>query len=622
MLAENKNKIAVTLNMSELSILNGAIPGSIKLDRVITSSLNYHYDIEKGAMSQTLREANAQSNSNSNVQFQISTEGDKLFLDRKIMTRWSMRFTMTGTPLAGSPLLFPGGTLGGRAALRWMPIQSCCSTVRMVINGTAITFRPAEYLEPYDRYSGDPFFNNLDMSVGPSVHDRYQQYSDGFQTNINVLGDYFTSNTPEPRGAFDYVIESDAGGVAVIVATWYEPLMMSPLIFGKYNDKGFYGLVSDTMIEMNFQNLNRIWSIDQVNGPTISSIGVAYAEIPRVIYRWLESPIAPDLSIPQLYPYTEFNLFTTPGGAPLAAGASSSRTAQNAVLGVIPTTMLVYLRERDGDRNWAGTDTYARIDKINITFDNNPGILAAAPTASLYRIACQNGLKDVSWNGWNKYVGSPLLLNFSRDIPLKQLNAVGQLGRFNINFTVDFTNTSDRAINYDLYAVFATEGVFTLVNGGSHLDVGLISADGLTMAAVQESEFRPDVNFHDDFAFFEGGSFMDKAKRLQSFARSAVQKGKDIYDTAKPFVEAAIPYIRKYGPDAARAIGTFAPLLLGLGFDEDAVYDMMVTDGKFSPMELRAAGLTGGGLTGGSRSAPSRPKNVRSAATIMAMRRK
>ena len=618
--------------MSHLSILNGVIPASIKLERTITTSKNYHYDIEKGPVEETVIPYPAQSASTSNLNFIINTQSKEQFLDRKFLVAYSVRTTFTGTPLAGSPLLFPGGSMGGKAALRYMPIQTCTNTISMNVNGTAVTFQPSKYLEPFMRYSGNPFFNNLDLSVAPSCQDRYQEYSQGYQENINVLGNYFDSNTPAGRGSFDYRIISDAGGVAVVDVDWYEPMCYSPLLFGMFRDKGFYGLSPDTTINMSIADITRIWSIDEVNGPNISNIDVQFNSTPTLYGRWMTGPISPPISEPQYYPMKLFQDTTTPTNYTLAAGSIHQVTSTNFNVLAIPDSVLIYLRERDVDRNWGTTDTYANIQKISLQFNGKAGILSSADSVNLYRIACENGIKDLNWHGWERYTGSPLLLRFGKDIPMGAEFAVDMEGQYSFQVQVTYKNIGTRAVNYDLIVVFTYGSVLTLREGQGAVNFGLVPSGSLLGTDIQEAAYRPDTDFHDDAAFFQGGSFLDTAKKLGNKVKGAIdtgkaiyQKGKDIYNS--PLVQAALPYAKAFGNTALDIAKIAGPLLLAAGASPDEVYDMLQHDGGYSPMELRAAGLTGGGLTGGSRAfsnynnGSSRPNGVRPASAVLAGRR-
>lgn len=596
--------------MPGLSVYNGMIPASIAMDRIINYEHSPHYTIEKGSSDSTTVNYVSQNVSASAVNFTINSVGDAVFLDRKFVTYWNMRFTMTGTPPVGSTELFPGGILGGLAALRWMPIQSCVQNARLQINGTAITFNPSSYLEPLDRYSADPFGNNLGMSIAPSKHDNVQQYSDGFNTNINCLGDYFDSNTPSGRGSFNYQIVSDAGGVAVIDVTWNEPVIMSPLLWQSVaggDQRGFVGLTSDILLNYNFSDLSRMWSIDEVNGPQINSIGVAFNQNPEIYARWLTPPVTPvSLDVPQYYPYTQIEYYPTTNNLSVAPGATSSYISNTITFISIPSKILIYVRERDSDRTWSGTDTYASIESININFNNKSGILADARPYDLYLRSVRNGLKDLPYVAWRNYVGSPLMLDFNKDISVGAMDAPDMLGRYNFYIQLNYTNRSNRNIAFDLYLVPFYDGIFTIQSGLADLKVGLVDQRLLNDADIMEAEMAPDpVDYH-NASFYAGGSFLDKAKKLGSKISSAISKGKEIYDS--PLVQQALPYAKKLGMTAAEAVKVLGPLLFAAGMSDGEVFDMMQYDGGYSPLEIKAAGLTGGGLTGGSASILRRPQ--------------
>ena len=591
-----------------LSIFDGKIGANIKLDKRIQASKHYNYSIEKSGTDLSYIPYAADTASTSSLLFTINAMSEQMFLDRKLIMNVAFDFTLVGTPHGGSGLLFPNGSLGGVCALRWCPLQSCTTDVSLQVNSSKITFSPSYYLEPLDRYSGDPFVNNELSSIYPSAHDVAQQYADSYQTNISPLGGYFDSNTPTPRGAFSYQVISDNGTTAVLRFVWSEPLIMSPLLYSKFESKGFYGLTSDLSIQMNFGDLRRMLSIDQTNGPVITSITPAFYGTPTIVGRWITPPAPIPISEPQFYPYTQF-VYAPLAAATLASGSSTSVTSNTLSLLAVPSKVLIFLRQSAASRLWNNTDTYARIDQVNINFNNKSGILSSCTSRDLFLIAQQNGLKNLPWTAWNQHVGSPLLLEFGRDIPMSQDIACDMLGRYNFYATINYTNvsTSVTDIAYELCMVFFYNGIMTIQNGSSRLDIGLVQPSSLRGISLLEAEVNPPADFMDEAAFYNGGSFIDKAKKLGSNVVNIIKKGADfVNDTGVPLVEKALPYIKKYGPSVAKAAAMVLPLLAAGGIEpDDENMSQILRDAGFSDMDLRAAGLSGGsssgsGLSGGS----------------------
>jgi len=603
-----------------LKVFNDTIPAQIMMDPIINNQVNPKYTIEKGSSDSSVVQYVAQNVSTTACNFTVNTISDTSYLDRKLVAHWNMRFTVQGVPPAGSPVLFPGG-IGddgsNLVALRWMAIQNCTDNLRLQINGTSINFNPSVYLEPLDRYSGDPFADNLGLSIAPSKHDNSQDYTDSFNTNINPLSGYFSSNTPQGRSALSYTLASDNGATAVIDVSWAEPIIISPLLFQSKSggdERGFIGLTSDVLVNFNFGDLTRMLSINEVDGPTINSVVPTFLSNPYITARWLTSPVPMDsLNDPQYYPYSQIDYFSTTNNQIVNAGASGRIVSNNITFIAIPSKILVVIRQLSSNRSWGDTDTYAVIDDIDINFNNKSGILTGSDNTDLYLRSVRNGLKDLSYQGWNRHVGSPLMLDFNKDIPIAPLDSVDMLGRYNFYISVNFRNTSQTNKTYELLLCPFFDGIFNIQAGLSSLTVGLVDKNSLKTSDIIEAQNYPETDFHNSSFFMEGGSFLNKAKKLGKNVANLYNKAKDFSQT--PQFEQALSFAKKLGLGAAEAVKILGPMLLAAGYSDNELYDMMVYDGGYSPLEIKAAGLSGAGLTGGSSSNNFRKVQIRDPST-------
>ena len=372
------------------------------------------------------------------------------------------------------------------------------------------------------------------------------------------------------------------------------------------NKSGFYGINSNISLTYSISNFgSKALSIDTVNGPDVDSITFDYNADPVCWTTWLTPPVAIPTAIPMRYPFTDYRgIIIQDTVTTIAAGGVGSYSAQNITFPAIPSKVLIYLRENDNNRNWSTTDTYARIDSININFNNKSGLLAGANSLDLYRRSCINGLKDVSWPAWERYVGSPLMLEFGKDIPLDTLTAVDMIGSYTFKVQVNYTNISSRAIKYDCIVLPMYSGIFTLQNYSSSLVIGLVGKDALSLADIAEAENRPDTDFHDDAAFYYGGaSFSKDLKKLGTKALSVGQSVVKGAEKAADYAEKIIPYVRRYAPSVSKALLATAPLLMGLGASPEDMYEWML-DAGYDPMEVKASGIVGGGLRGGNYTQP------------------
>lgn len=588
--------------MPTVSVLSSQIPAKVIVDPVIHMDSSYTYKIEKAGVESTYVDYAASSTSISSANITVNTQGNNLVLDRKLILKNVMRFDLTGTPPVGSTNLIPPAGIKDIIALRFYPIQSCTNTLNVKINGTSISFNSQEIVDALHRYGVNRDELEQWASIGPSMHDNVADYSDGYGQNISVLGDYYTSNAPVPRGCFEAEILSNTPTTASIVFRWAEPLIISPFIYNHLDSKGLGFLGADTQFLFTYADLSRCLSIDSVNGPTITNVVPSFVDPQIITARWVTPPYQLSVSDPQLYPYEDYqSILVNDTNRSVAAGASDTYTTRPTTYQYVPSKMLIFVRQRQADRTYNTTDSYFRINSVNINFNNKAGILAAADSEDLYLLSVRNGLKMTSWIDWSEHGGSVLMLDFARDIPMKEGISVDMLGNYSFYLTINYTNLSNAAITPSVYLVPIQTGILTLQNLSAGTQLGLVDPGSFSMEDIRAAETEPlSADLRSDF--IEGGSLLSKAKNLaHSAAKSGVGFVKAHKSELHDAIQKALPYVKEFSGDAAKALAFAAPLLLGLGCDKCEIYDMFQHDAGFSPMELRAAGLSGGELLGGNK---------------------
>lgn len=606
-----------------VNVQDGVLPGYVKVDPVIRyDGDDYGYEISKGSVSESILEVQAQGLAMDSIIFGIESMGSNLILNRRIIANWSVVFTINGTsPTPGQPLFVNGiDDVKGNVALRWMPMANSSETIDLTIAGVSSSYNPSNYLEPLDRYSGDDFFNNEMNSIGPSMHDTASNYNDSYQTLKDPLADYFNGQF-NPRGSFEFELLTNTQTQATLRCKWSEPVIHPLLEFGRVSNAGFFALNSQTTIRYTGGDRGRrMLSIreDPVNLPTISSIRADFDGVPSVITRWLTPPTNVGNLTNKItrWPFANFINWQMQGKTVVPAGGSGRINTSTVSAQSVPSKLLVVLKESRNSFNWHSTDTYARIDNINITFGNKNGILAGSDITDLYVRACTNGLKGLSYTAWNKHVGTPLLLDFAKDIPMDSDMVVDMQGQFTLNIDVQFTNLSDRNMEFDLMFVPINTGVFTIKGTQGFLNTSMVAP-----GSVSEQDFANSIEgkvaFDNDDTFIEGGNVMDKARKVVKSKKfknamrgleDGTYFGLNVVDGLSDLAPLPIDLkkitnvVRKYIPTAKDAVKTLAPLILGSGYDENMLYDFLVDSG-YPEIEIRGSGITGGcggGLTGGS----------------------
>lgn len=553
------------------------------------------YLIEKGPSYCRYNQNISTSYSTSSINFSVVPPNRLIGVDKRIFIDCAMSFTFAGDAGLGNKLL-PTVTVGGSEylvgetdALRWMPLQSCTNSLSIQINQSSVSQILSDYIEAISRVGFTQQYEDHELSVGPSMHDQFQEFGDWslYGGARNPLGKYGDNSAQQPRGGFKFLVTSNTQTAAVVEARWSEPLLMSPLLLGKMQQKAFLGLQN---IDFNFNltDLSRMWCHDAVNNDVLSGPPtVAWLAAPQLRLRFLTIPLIEKIPRTNLYPYVDVQRFVTDVGSTTSAGASGSVAGNNVQLSSIPKRVILICRERNEDRSYTKADCYARIDSVQVNWDNKNDLLASCTSRDLYRMSVEAGLK-MSWVQWNYYTGSVLVIDFGSQIGLEDLQAPGMSGNYQLQVNCNFTNIGSRSVRYSFYMVVCSEGIFRMDETLSSITVGdVVPRDILDGAQLSQIEKMP---FHEAYDF-TGGSFWSSLKRAASkAARYAVEHGPEL--------------IAKYGPKALEAAA-----MLGLGNDQmslqdRAMYRATTGSGLTGGRRVNAArgsGLTGGGLTGGRR---------------------
>jgi len=411
-------------------------------------------------------------------------------------------------------------------APRNKPLMKVLSNVQVQMNATTVSTNPNQYFDAVQRYHNDLEIRDKVDSTSPAQLDQFQIYADWeiYGSNRNPLAFYGENANEDTRGGFSQLtVLTNTAAQATGTLTVCELVPVSPLKFQEYkNHSGFIGL-QNLLFTFSFGNLNRIFSISdsyKIPSPVsnITTMSVSGTNF-QLFTQFLTPPQTMTLPRSISYDYAQVIAYPTSSSSltSLAAGANATVSVQNIQFDSIPRR--VYLMCRDTDSavdltpisatSW--TNTFARIQSVNITFNNVNGILAGAMPQDLYQIAVKNGC-NLSWDQWNLYVGSPLMLNFGEDISLSdETLAPGVTGTFQFTANVVVQNVSSVARNLTFYVVAVFEGAFNIVNGQCTQQLGVVTSQDVMNAMAG----APEIPYAQTKHVF-GGSFWDTLKDIGS----------------------------------------------------------------------------------------------------------
>lgn len=496
------------------------------LDPVMSINPQRKLAVVSGAKQTTYYQNITQSWSQSQITYSV-TPSSNCVVDTRMFLKWTVQFVFAGTDL-GSPLL----QLGLNDSIRAYPISQVINSANMTINGSSVSITLSDMIGALAHYINlQEEMNSLSGTA--TMLDQFQQYDDWkiYGSGRNPMAYYGENSFFPSRGAINTTVVSNTNTAATVNVEIIEPVFLPPCQWGRQSHPGFAGIQNFTL-QLNLGNLTRMWSHNSA-ARAFTSMSATLLANPELHYRVLtpNQDIQPyDPSHPYAYPC--FNLVpqSTNVGS-VASGASLSASTGVVTLHSIPSRFYLFVRRRNEDQDYTTSDVFARIDKVQISWNNRDAVLGAATNHDLYEIAVKNGLQD-SYPQFSNYNGSVCCFEFGRDIGLDPNESVGLGGNYQLQCQVTFKNMSNSSINYSIYIVPVIPQIFVLQGSNASLLTNLITEEDIKMA--RESSATLDyLDGEEPFGgIVIGGSFLGKIW-------SGIKKG------AKWVGKKAVPFIAK-----------------------------------------------------------------------------
>jgi len=375
----------------------------------------------------------------------------------------------------------------------------------------------------------------------------------------------------ESRGSFEIlsIVGNTAQGAAAgiknvqITIRVREPLLLSPFLFG--GEQEHTGLTGITQLNFTMSmdaTAKRAlrWYQSQTAGATKSVVSVTYTNPYMELFYYTPPPtmLIPSTCVTPLQSLVDYILPST--GAALASGATSSLTSNSLQLNSIPDKVVIWVDDfnKQGANGNLVPDHYATITAVNITFNNQTGILSNFSQKQLYDFNRKSGGQQtydefsgvvrVSGNAVNGQnvptslrgtCGSVLYLNFGDCININEVyNAPGSLTTTQMQVKVDFQNNLLNAIQPQLNVMFLYSGILSTTNGNSasYLNGVLTRNDVLNAAAAPHMAKSELVRYVGNGVFSDmkamASNYLPMAKKmLQAVDNKYAKLGAQALDT-------------------------------------------------------------------------------------------
>ncbi len=525
--------------------------------------------ISIGPKQNTYRPITADSSLNvSTVNFNYNATSVYDIIDRRFYVKYFLRVAIVGV---GNPLT----SYGSDAALRFMPINATCTSMQLTLNNASQTVIPFQWIDGISRYIPMDILRK-DLSASPSCPDLMHSYSSvaagaaPFRPALNVTGpknvlNDYTNNSvdsPDLRGSQARLTAlTEGNNASSFDFEIVEPLFVPPLAYQEKDLNGFVGVESLSL------QLSHAWTggnaFSYAGSNALNDFTFSFYNTPQLFLNVLSpNELVEPYNPNRTYTYNSSFLrhYVTTAGS-IAAGASTTISAQNIQLNSIPSRIYVFARRVKNGRTSVQTDTFHRINSVSVSLGNKTGLLSTADARQLFEISHKNGYA-YSFDAFNFYQGSVLCLKPSEDLSLDLGEAPGLVIQKQLQIDVNVTNQTSAAIDTELVIVPVLQGAFYLKNGQASQSIGLLDPNQILNAPIST-----DMEYY-------------------------MYANKDIYgsglgDWLKKVAKAAWPIVKEVGKSVA------LPLIkksLGLG---------------------RGGTVLGGTVLGGRRK-PGRPKGAKS----------
>ena len=439
--------------------------------------------------------------------------------------------------------------IGLNDALRQFPLASITDVVTMQINGETISQNPADIIAPMMCYGGDATSRSSAISTSPAMPDQYQQYRDWntFGSSRNPLSEYGENSAEMSRGGFPIVL---AGNKLSFRCEIVEPLFLSPLLSGQDDEEG--------MVNVNQMNMTLRWTAltnrvlsHSATGNPITAVSVSFYQAPEMLVNYITPMITYPLPTVQTLPYSKLQQYIKPESA-WVSGTTRTLISDSIKLSLIPHKMYLFARHSRASSDYTQSDSFAKISRVSVLWNNQSGLLSTASEQELYDISCRSGT-NLSWPQFSKYRGSVFCVEFGRDIGLGPDEASSVAGQYTVQVQCDATNLTDTG-DFEFFTVFDMQGTFSIFENGARSSIGTFSSAMVLSAQTGDTE-----SSHELYTSLHGGSKAGWGKFKNFVKRFAHTVGKI---AESPVTQGIVGSI---APELSPSLGLISSVAKGVG---------------------------------------------------------
>lgn len=429
---------------------------------------------EEGPQTVSYTPLDATSHSDLGSNFNLNNIGTWTNRDSRLSITMPFTAVFSVTNTSGGPLpLIVNSNFG----FKCYPVGRICASINHQINQASYNFQCSEIIDALSKLNSNPIHQNYYDNTQPDMTDRYDGSVGG--SNLSPLANYMANiqgdGVYKPRNLNWRIVGSNSvaagAGTVTVEGEITEPLL-SP--WNNISDKarrGYYGITGEIVNLQYISDLSKMLAFYLPPNFTMASKPVVHLTSsllakPRLhcIYLTPYESMIKEIPHNSVYQYNDYQLFTTDIGAVAAAGNPGAKLvgipSPLATFTSIPKKVLIYARLNNDNVTYGTPDKYLKITNISVTFDNGLPCLTSATTRQMWEVSKRNNLcmpecafEQKLLNPNDNAAGAPpvygagsvLVLDPAMDLNLRPGSSNASSGRYIMQATVDFENTTNIA---------------------------------------------------------------------------------------------------------------------------------------------------------------------------------
>lgn len=524
--------------------------------RISKSAINdVTVGVKSGPASSTVQKYLPNSNSSTNVLFNVNVPSENTLVDRHIYVEGKLQFKMTTAPNAGAGVVATDFFFAPSA----FPFNSMLQSVSMMVNNSKVTVQSQDILSLVTKQFDQKYLSKHFQGTAHYV-DKYFADMDDVLGQSNPLGGFSVCEKDSDtmgRGAARYSITKVADGADVpidnglvslekntqyyVTIEFNEPIIGLPSTALSENEGCYTGL---NQLELSIQflsnfkkafNMGYAKAFDaatMIDSSTITfeaGSGAAadsnlLSNASKLCFRYysLHPSQYAKMAKKSVIPFDEMIAYKTP-----IYGIGAQTVETNVIsLRQIPDKLYIFIKNRNDNATVnLSHNLVVPINGVTVNFNNVAGLLSEMNQSDLYTMSRRNGSQQcfeefIGKSGSNCSIGSYVVVDVTRDLGLDDMLSASSLGQFSLQIKVTYEPIKDADIweSYagtavalkpmDLIVVANYGGILVTEQGSSSVMSGLLSKQ-----AVLDSKAKGTSNIdYEDLEKVSGGSLFKQGK--------------------------------------------------------------------------------------------------------------